>query len=196
MFGAYGLLFVLSISMVLITPTSSSPILLELGLNNDLISHPSDDLIPLQSRSTEATTPVPFSKALHKRIILGEDWEVYWFDGPAYFPVDTAAKILIDFYTEVLRQTVLNSVSNRPPLNRFSFRKGHIAFSCYCRWVPIPWDLLQTMATEMLEFTMKGYTGQYLAKFVHAEGMEIELDMAVGAAGPVAAQDTLSSSGN
>lgn len=199
MFGAYGLLFVLSIYVsiyvVFITPISSSPILLELGLYNDLISRPSDHLIPLQSRSTEATTPVASSKALHKRSILGDDWEVYWFDGPAYFPVDTAAKVLIDFYVEVLRQTILNSASNHPPLNRFSFRRGHIAFSCYCRWAPIPWDLLHTIATEMLEFTMKGYTAQYIAKFVHAEGWEIDLDMAVGAAGPVAAQDTLSSNG-
>ncbi|KAG6999403.1 hypothetical protein G7Y79_00035g070750 [Physcia stellaris] len=198
MFGAYGLLFVLSvyvsIYVLFITPISSSPILLEHALYNDLVSRASDHLIPLQSRSTEATTPVLSSKALHKRSILGDGWDVYWFDGPAYFPVDTAARVLIDFYIGVLRQTILNAASNRTPLNRFSFRRGHIALSCYCRLGPIPWDLLHTIATEMLESTMRGYTGQYIAKFVHADGLEIDLDMAVGAAGPVDAQDALSSS--
>lgn len=195
MFGAFGLLFVLSVRLVFTKPVWSSAVHLELGLYDDLISRPNDHWIPVQSPSTDATTRVPSSKPLHKRITLGDDWEMYWFDGPAYFPVDTAAKMLVDFYVEVLRQVILNSHSNNPPLNRFSFRKGHIALSCFCRFTPLPWALLHTIVTDMLEFTLKGYTGQYFARFVHAGGLEFDLDMVVGAAGPVVAQDALSGSG-
>ena len=50
------------------------------------------------------------------------------------------------------------------------------------------------IALEMLEFSMKGYTGQYIAKFVHAGGLEINLDMAVGPQGPALPSDAFSSS--
>ena len=54
----------------------------------------------------------------------------------------------------------------------------------------MPWDLIHTMAAQLLEMTLKGYTMQYMARFAHATGLEIDLDMAVG---PVVVPDANSS---
>ena len=51
------------------------------------------------------------------------------------------------------------------------------------------------IASQMLEATLKGYTGQFVAFYIHASGIEIQVDMAVDSVGPSQMPDTLSDTG-
>ena len=55
---------------------------------------------PLRSSSSGDAVTVSLLNAINKRIILGDGWDILWFDGPAYLPVDTAGIVLADLYVD------------------------------------------------------------------------------------------------
>ena len=84
----------------------------------------------------KVTGPV-LSSTSRKRINPDEDWEVYFVDGPAYFPIRTAALVLVRFYLEVLEQAVRNEFQQTAPMQNFSYRNGNLRLSFLCRQRPL-----------------------------------------------------------
>ena len=179
MHQAHGLLLLLSIFWIQTTSALARPIH-PYGSYYDIITSPpeysSSLVLHPYSKADSSTT----SSTLGKRFALEDNWDVHWFDGPAYLPIGTAAMLFADFYTQVMQKTLENTNAGRAPLHQLSFQRGHLSQTWYCRRTPVPWDLIHTIAGQMLQMTLKGYTMQYMAKFVHATGLEIDIDMAVG----------------
>ena len=179
MHPAHGLLLLLSIFWIQTTSALARPIHPYRSHRGITTSPPeyssSLDLHPY-SKADSSTS----SNTLGKRIALEDGWHVHWFDGPAYVPIGTAAKVLADFYIEVMQKSLESTNAGRAPLHQLSFQSGYFSQTWYCRRTPVPWDLIHTIAAQMLKMTLKGYTMQYIAKFVHATGLEIDIDMAVG----------------
>ena len=181
MHQAHGLLILLSIYWIQTTCALTATTLHSYrSYHDDIITSPREhktSLYPHFYSKADVSTP---SNALRKRIVLEDDWDVHWFDGPAYLPIGTASAVLADFYAQVMHHTLESAHARRAPLHRLSFQTGYLSFTWYCQRVPVPWELIHTMAAQLLEMTLKGYTMQYIAKFVHPTGLEIDVDMAVG----------------
>ena len=91
----------------------------------------------LGQHSRNAVTGPVLSSTFRKRTILDEDWELYFFDGPAYLPIQTAASVLVHFYLQILEQAVRNELSQTAPLQNFSYRNGNLRLSLLCRQTPL-----------------------------------------------------------
>ena len=89
-----------------------------------------------QHSRNRVTGPI-LSSAFRKRTSLDEDWEEYFFDGPAYFPIQSAALVLVQFYLQVLDQAVRNEVSQTAPMQNFSYRNGNLQLRLLCRQAPL-----------------------------------------------------------
>ncbi|CAF9913601.1 MAG: hypothetical protein HETSPECPRED_001607 [Heterodermia speciosa] len=180
MHQANALLLLLSIHWIHTTSALTTPTIHSYRSYHDITTNPPEynpslALHPYR-KAHVSTTPNP----LGKRIALGDDWDLHWIDGPAYLPIGTAATVLADFYSQVMHQALENFHAHRAPLHQLSFQTGYLSLSWHCQRTPVPWDLIHTMAAQLLQMTLKGYTMQYIARFAHATGLEIDLDMAVG----------------
>ena len=89
-----------------------------------------------QHSRNRVTGPV-LSNTLRRRTDLEGDWEVHFFDGPAYFPVESAASVLVQFYLHIMEQAVRNELSQAAPSQHFSYNRGNLRLSFLCRQGPV-----------------------------------------------------------
>ena len=179
MHQAHGLLLLLSICWIHASSALATSIHPYRSYHH-IITSQSEYKSSLDSQSYSKADLSTTSNTLSKRIALEDGWDVHWFDGPAYLPVGSTSKILAHFYSQIIHQSLESVHARRAPLHRLSYQAGYISWSWSCQRTPVPWDLIHAVAMQMLEMTLRGYTMQYIAKFVHATGLEINMDMVVG----------------
>jgi len=111
--------------------------------------------------------------------ILGDGWSMQMIHAAAFLPVEDAALSLADFYRYIMDEALKHMMNSHQGYNALSLTRGQLALSWWCPQTIIPWSLIHTFASEMLEATYRGYAGEYAIRFTHLRGMAIDVVLQV-----------------
>lgn len=120
-------------------------------------------------------------RSVQKRIngILGDGWSMQMTHAAAFIPVEDAALTLADFYLYIMEEAFRQMANGHPGYGALSLTKGQLALSWWCPQTNVPWTLIHTFATEMLQGTYRGYAGEYAIRFTHLRGLAIDVVLQV-----------------
>lgn len=111
--------------------------------------------------------------------ILGDGWSMQMTHAAAFFPIEDAAHSLADFYQYIMDEALRHMMNGHPGYDELALTRGQLALSWWCPQTKIPWSLIYTFASEMLQGTYRGYTREYAIRFTHLRGMAIDVVLQV-----------------
>lgn len=111
---------------------------------------------------------------------LGEGWEIFLTHSENFFlPISDATGDLSNFYMRVMDEVRGYMMTNHEQYNTFAFKSGNLAMTWQCDRAGIPWTLVHTVASQMLQATYRGFATQFSMQFRHTHGMVIEVVLRV-----------------
>lgn len=110
---------------------------------------------------------------------LGEGWQMFLTHGEYFVPVQEAAADLREFYRWTMSEAMDYMLMKHQQYDYFAFKSGHLAMTWSCSRTGIPWILVHTFTSHMLEATYRGFTGQYSMRFRHTEGLVIDVALQI-----------------
>lgn len=151
------------------------------GDRGDFPQHTSNHVIGSQRSSLKTRSPddAPFQQFLD----IGDGWNLYhssWH--AASLPIQPAAWVLTNLYASMLTnaQTTWRKTA---PQYILPLVIGQIQLIMVCPTRPIPWEIVEDFASEMLRITGDGWTGLYQVLLSQAEediSIAIELTVLPG----------------
>lgn len=110
---------------------------------------------------------------------LGEGWEIFLTHSENFLPISDATEDLGKFYRRTLDEVRGYVLTNHEQYNTFAFRSGNLAMTWQCDMSDIPWKLVHTVASQLLQATYRGFATQFSMQFRHTHGIVIEVVLQV-----------------
>lgn len=174
-FPLFAVLFLSNFSILVV----SSPMALDI---RSAFSTSSDDEYKPRSWLSK-TTSLSLNNFNHvqkrNNDFLGDGWSMQMIHAAAFLPVEDAALSLADFYHYVMVEASRHMRDGHNGYKALSLTRGQLALSWWCPRTAIPWSLVYTFASEMLQGTHRGYAGEYAIRFTHFHGIAIDVVLQV-----------------